>query len=83
MRLLPYVVDMNVKVEGLGVVLFKDVLVAEADQPKSGTMLVGLVDMKRLGMMIDFATDTMHVNVGARRVAIPMMRVQSNKQAYI
>ena len=84
MRLLPYVVDMKVEVEGLGVVLFKDVLVAEADQPKNGTMLVGLPDMKRLGMMIDFATDTMHVNnKDGVRVAIPMMRVQSNRQAYI
>ena len=84
MRLLPYVVDMNVEVEGLGVVLFKDVLVAESNQPKSGTMLVGLQDMKRLGMMIDFASDTMHVNdCNGGRVAIPMMRVQSNQQAYI
>ena len=66
-------------------VLFKDVLVADPSQPKSGTMLVGLPDMKRLGMMIDFATDTMHVKVqnSERRVAIPMLRVQSNRQASI
>ena len=85
LQLLPYVVNMRVLVEGLGVVQFKDVLVAEPDQPKSGTMLVGLSDMKRLGMMIDFDTDTMHVKVEGRpgRVAIPMLRFESNRQARI
>ena len=85
LQLLPYVVDMNVRVDGLGLVLFKDVLVAEPDQPKSGTMLVGLLDMKRLGMMIDFASDTMHVKLEGQRgrVEIPMLRFESNKQAMI
>ena len=85
LQLLPYVVNMKVSVEGLGLVQFKDVLVAKPDQPKSGTMLVGLLDMKRLGMMIDFATDTMHVNLGGHkgRVAIPMLRYDSNRQATI
>ena len=85
LQLLPYVVDMNVRVDGLGIVTFKDVLVAEPSQPKSGTMLVGLLDMKRLGMMIDFATDTMHINLGRRRgkVALPMLRYDSNKQAAV
>ena len=85
LQLLPYVVNMKVLVEGLGVVQFEDVLVAEPDQPKSGTMLVGLSDMKRLGMMIDFETDTMHVKMNgqAGRVAIPMLRFESNRQAYI
>ena len=85
LQLLPYVVNMRVMVEGLGVVQFRDVLVAEPDQPKSGTMLIGLSDMKRLGMMIDFDTDTMHVKMNgqAGRVAIPMLRFESNKQARI
>ena len=85
MQLLPYVVDMKVKVDGLGVVLFKDVLVAEPNQPKNGTMLIGLLDMKRLGMMIDFATNTMHVRLEGQRerVAIPMFQHESNRQAMI
>ena len=85
LQLLPYVVNMKVDVEGLGRIVFKDVLVAEPDQPKSGTMLVGLLDMKRLGMMIDFDTNTMHVKVEGRRdrVAIPMVQCKSNRQARI
>ena len=85
LQLLPYVVNMRVLVKGLGLVQFQNVLVAEPDQPKSGTMLVGLSDMKRLGMMIDFETDTMHVKVdgSTQRVAIPMLRFESNRQARI
>ena len=85
LQLLPYVVNMKVRVDGLGIIQFEDVLVAEPNQPKNGTMLVGLLDMKRLGMTIDFATDTMHAYLGPSRgrVAIPMLRYDSNKQATI
>ena len=85
LQLLPYVVDMMVDVKDLGRLEFCDVLVASRDQPNSGTMLVGVLDMKRLGAAIDFKSGKMLFQLDqlSSRKAVPMLEYQSNMQAAV
>ena len=60
LKLAPHLVNMRVSVPNLGILNFKNVLVARADKP-STTMLVGRSDLERLKAIVNFADGTVTI----------------------
>lgn len=57
LKLAPHLVNMRVSVPRLGILCFKNVLVARSEKPSS-TMLVGRADLQRLKVVVNFADGT-------------------------
>ena len=72
LKLEPFVIDIKVNVGNRGVYEFKNVLVGTSGEP-SDTMLVGQLDLERLGIDISFARRTVTFGQGALKgVPLPM-----------
>ena len=79
LKLAPHLVNMRVSVPRLGILQFKNVLVARSDKP-SMTMLVGRSDLERLKAVVNFADGT--IVIGNNK-SIPMRPTHGRDTAVI
>ena len=81
--LLPYMVDLSVDVKGLGMVVFRKVLVLRKEAKVTRTLLVGRTDLQRLKVEINFATNTVTMGTGNQRKSIRMKEKSTKSVAKV
>ena len=77
LSLLPYVVDVSVEVKGVGMVVFRKVLVLKKDSKVTRTLLIGRSDLARLRATIDFAKNEVRMGTEKHRKTIKMREKHS------
>ena len=70
--LLPHVVDVSVHVRGIGMVVFRKVLVLSKNARVTRTLLVGRSDLRRLKVRMDFGSSEVWLGSGEQRRKLEM-----------